>query len=212
MCGAVVFTIIGFIISFILSKMGVYLKAAIFAPLFAMVAMIICMSLSKDRLRNFADVGWEEVLKIDQDLNDSYLEEFYKANYGIFVPMTFSIYRYSPMRRGESAAEAVWLQIIGSFVIFYSVYQRVYIAAVLAALMILLNLFVFKFPAVFYSDSHKDNIIRCRNNYMGHLIKQQKELKHFFGGSLNLADKYTTYIAETDYRKIVEVLDKKFSW
>ena len=211
MYGTFFFTVIGIVITVILSYFGMHLKTAVFAPLFAMMAMMICMRIAQTRLRLFEEQGWEDVVEIDPALDNSYIKEFYMVNYGIFVPMTFSFYRFSPMRRGESAAEAVWIQICGAFVIFYSVWKGVYIGAAIAALIILLNLFVFRFPAIFYSDSHKDNAVRCCNNYQKYLAKQEKEMKHFVGSSLNMADRYTVGVAEINYRKIAEALDRKFS-
>lgn len=211
MCGLVVFTAIGAVLISVISYLtDIDLKITVYAPLFAMIIMMISMGLSKKRLESMAETGWQELVNIDPELDSPYYKDFFMTNSCIFVPQIFSFYRFSPMLRGEAGAEAVWVQFCGCVAIGFSIWYHEYLATALAVFIIILNLYFFRFPATFYTDSHIDNLKRCWVNYCRKLEKKDKQSKNSIFGMPNYADRYTEGVAQIAYERILSAIEKKY--
>lgn len=210
MCGLIVFTAIGIIIISVISHlMNIDIRITVYAPLFAMIIMMISMGLSKKRLESMAEIAWQELINIDPDLDNAYDKSFFMTNSCIFIPQIYNFYRFSPMLRGEAGAEAVWVQFCGYVTIGFSIWYHEYQATALAILIILLNYVFFRYPAIFYTDSHRDNIKRCWLNYNRKIKKDCKESKNSIFQETYNPNRYTEGVAQIAYERIISVVEEK---
>ena len=206
MCGVIVFSTFGVVLIVALSYfLNIDIPIA-YALLPAMVLLFYCLSISKNRMEFLAKAGWKKLIEYDPELDEAQIEDFYMTNATIFVPQTFEMYRFHALRRGEAASQAVGIQLLGTIIILYSIWDKNWIPAIIAIVLIIFNTMIFKYPILFYSDSQKDNIKRA---YLNYLRKMEKEEKQSFL-NLHTSRHYTEGVAAITYMKIAETLENMF--
>lgn len=207
MCGTILFGALGLIFIALLSYFLNTDFLIAYALLPTMLLLFYCLRITKSRMEFLAKPGWEKLIEFEPELDEEQIEDFYMTNAGIFVPQTFAMYRFSPFRRGEAASEAVGIQFLGIITIGYSIWDKNWIPAIIAIILIILNTIIFKHPNFFYSDSHKDNIKRA---YLNYLLKMEKEEKQSLF-NLHSSRFYTESVASITYMKIAEALENMFT-